>query len=189
MNRERNLGSYRDELGLDPLKLLPPGGRWLDLCCGRGRALAEAADLRPDADLTGVDLVSTFVSAPRVRFVESPLREYQPTHLFDLITCVHGLHYVGDKLGAIARACSWLTDRGLFVAQIDLANLRWSDRRAAGRTIVGWLRTQGLEYSRRRVLCRGRRDLRPPFPYAHADATAGPNYTGQPAVNSLYHRS
>jgi hypothetical protein len=36
--------------------------------------------------------------------------------LYDLITCVHGLHYAGDKLAALARAASWLTPGGLISA-------------------------------------------------------------------------
>jgi hypothetical protein len=45
---------------------------------------------------------------------------------FDLITCVHGLHYVCDKLGLIARAASWLVEDGRFVANLALDNLRFS---------------------------------------------------------------
>ena len=52
MNRERNLvgsNGYDKELGFNPLDLLKERialGRpaaWLDLCCGTGRALIEAA--------------------------------------------------------------------------------------------------------------------------------------------------
>ncbi len=188
MNRGRGLPSYREELGVDPLALLPEGGRWLDLCCGEGRALRDAALARPDLELTGVDLVSTFVEAPGVRFVESAWRDFLPPSSFHLITCVHGLHYVGDKLGALALACSWLAEGGLLLAHLDLANLRWQDGRPAGRRVVRWLRSEGLEYARRRLRCLGPRRFGVPFPYLGADADAGPNYTGQPAVNSLYRR-
>ncbi|MEV6876556.1 hypothetical protein [Amycolatopsis sp. NPDC051128] len=45
MNRERRLAGrdgYSRVLGFDILGL-PPGARWLDLCCGSGRALLRAA--------------------------------------------------------------------------------------------------------------------------------------------------
>ena len=131
---------------------------------------------RPDPDLTCL------------RLVEASLTAWQPDRAFDLITCVHGLHYVGDKLGLIARAASWLADDGLFVANLDLANLKLDDGRAAGRKVTSDLRRAGLEYDRRRrlVVCRGRRAVDLPFRYLGADDRAGPNYTGQPAVDSYY---
>jgi trans-aconitate methyltransferase len=60
------------------------------------------------ARLTGVDLVDAFAAEPppEVEFVVAPLADWRPAHRFDLITCVHGLHYVGDKLGALERAVS-----------------------------------------------------------------------------------
>jgi hypothetical protein len=115
------------------------------------------------------------------------LTSWRPDRPFDLITCVHGLHYVGDKLGAIARAASWLAEDGLFAANLDLANLRPSDGRG-GRRFASVLRDRGLEYDRRRrrISCRGRKAMSLPFRYLGADDTAGPNYTGQPAVDSYY---
>jgi hypothetical protein len=65
--------------------------------------------------------------------VEASLTTWRPDRAFDLITCVHWLHYVGDKLGLIARAASWLADAGLFVGHLDLANLKLADGRGAGR--------------------------------------------------------
>ncbi len=41
---------------------------------------------------------------------------------FDLITCVHGLHYAGDKLAVLTRAVDWLTPGGLFAADLDLCD-------------------------------------------------------------------
>ena len=72
MNRERQLAgvnSYARELGFDPLAVVSTqtGGAgtvgWLDLCCGSGRALIQAArqvresGLVGRVDLAGVDLV------------------------------------------------------------------------------------------------------------------------------------
>ena len=107
---------------------------------------------------------------------------------FDLITCVHGLHYIGDKLGLIARAASWLVDDGLFVASLDLHNLKIGDGHDPARRVTSELRRAGLGYDRRRrlVSCRGRRAVNLPHRYLGADDQAGPNYTGQPAVDSYY---
>ncbi|MFD0852321.1 hypothetical protein ACFQ07_08810, partial [Actinomadura adrarensis] len=60
MNRERSLtgsNGYGRELGIDIVKESRERPRWLDLCCGTGRALFEAASL-PEAptEIVGVDL-------------------------------------------------------------------------------------------------------------------------------------
>ena len=123
-----------------------------------------------------------------LRLVEASLSTWRPDRPFDLITCVHGLHYVGDKLGLIARAASWLVEDGLFVANLDLHNLKIGDGRDPARRIASDLRRAGLGYDRRRrlVTCRGRREVNLPYRYLGADDQAGPNYTGQPAVDSYY---
>jgi SAM-dependent methyltransferase len=205
MNRERGLAGsngYDRELGFDPIAFLKdrlvPGGSvaWLDVCCGSGKALIDAATIIRDEGLDisviGVDLVGMFrrqdPALTCLRLVEASLRAWRPDRAFDLITCIHGLHYVGDKLGLIAGAASCLTGDGLFVANLDLANLKLADGRAAGRKLSTELRRAGLEYDRRRrlVVCRGRRVVALPHRYLGADDRAGPNYTGQPAVNSYY---
>ncbi len=190
MNRERGLtgaNSYTKDLGTDLVALLD-GARWLDLCCGSGRALAEAQALLGDrVRVVGLDLVDHFgVEGPE--FVVGSLVTWQPEGTFDLITCVHGLHYVGDKLGAISRAASWLTPGGTFVANFDVADVRDADGAPLGRRLTGALRTAGFAYdARKRVLsCVGGRDVRLPFDYLGADDRGGPNHTGQPAVVSHY---
>lgn len=208
MNRERGLSGsngYDRELGLDPLDFLrerlSPGrpAAWLDLCCGSGKALIEAAiTIRAeglDVEIVGVDLVGMFrrldPGLTCVRLVEASLTTWRPDRSYDLITCVHGLHYVGDKLGLIARAVSWLAEDGRFVANLDVASLKLADGRAAGRKVSPDLRRAGLVYNRRKrlVVCRGRRVVDPPYRYLGADDRAGPNYTGQPAVDSYYEPS
>jgi len=207
MNRERGLigsNGYSVELGFNPLDFLrdraESGSRadWLDLCRGTGKALIEAGRVIQDGplaariEITGVDLVGMFLRPapplPGLRLVEASLSTWRPNRNFDLITCVHGLHYVGDKLGLMARAASWLTEDGVFVASLDLHNLKIAGDQRANRRIRSELQRAGLEYGRGRRLiwCRGRRILNLPFRYLGADDQAGPNYTGQPAVNSLY---
>jgi SAM-dependent methyltransferase len=207
MNRERDLtgsNGYARELGRNPLDYLKEclalqdGAAWLDLCCGTGRALIRAAEqvhaagLASRVEILGIDLAGLFDHAPAglscVRLVEASLSRWQAERAYDLVTCVHGLHYVGDKLGLIARAATWLTAAGLFVANLDLANLKFGGERAAARWAAAELRRSGLEYDRRRrrVVCWGRREVSLSVRYLGADDMAGPNYTGQPAVDSYY---
>lgn len=211
MNRQRGCAgtnSYAKELRFNPVEFLARRVQsqadvaWLDLCCGSGRALIEAGrelSCLTDADhanleLIGVDLVPMFEPRPRelsfVRLVTASAARWAPTAAFDLITCVHGLHYLGDKLELIRSAASWLKRDGLFVAHLDTANLRLSDEDGGGRTIVRDLRRQGVEYDTRTHLlrCVGKKALQVGYEYVGADDRAGPNYTGQEAVNSYYRR-
>ncbi len=205
MNRERHLtgsNGYEREMRFNPLALLKTTAattgraRWLDLCCGSGEALVEAAKIVEAEDLqidiVGVDLVRSFVGGETehrcLRLVGASLTDWQPGGQFDLITCVHGLHYIGDKLGLVARAASWLTENGRFAANLDMNNIKLRERESAGRIIVAELRRNGFTYSFRTKLiqCDGRQQVRLPFTYLGADDKAGPNYTGQAAVDSHY---
>lgn len=140
----------------------------------------------------GVDLVGMFHRSDRalgcLQLVEASLITWRPDRVFDLITYVHGLHYVGDKLGLIARATSWLAEDGVFVASLDLHNLKVAEGQLADRRVGSELRRVGLECDRRRRLnsCRGKKSLDLPFRYLGADDRAGPNYTGQLAVNYFF---
>lgn len=124
----------------------------------------------------------------RLQFVQASLSAWEPSRQFDLVTCVHGLHYIGDKLDLIARAVSWLADDGLFAANLDLHNCKFVDGRLASRILASKFRGTGMRYQNRKKLitCEGRRDCRLPFHFVGADDEAGPNYTGQPAVDSYY---
>lgn len=211
MNRERQLAgvnSYARELGFNPLDVVvaqisgpaPDTGTagWLDLCCGAGRALIQAAGqlhaagLAGRVSLTGVDLVDAFdpvpAPVPGLELVCAPVIAWQPARSFDLITCVHGLHYIGDKLAVLARAASWLTPHGRLIADLDLSAIDLGDGSAATRRLAARLRAAGFAYSSRRhqITCTGRRDVRLPYAYLGADDRAGPGYTGQPAVRSHY---
>jgi SAM-dependent methyltransferase len=209
MNRERQLAganSYAQALGFNPVDRLrerlaasaaaTPG--WLDLCCGTGRALIQAAEqlARDGCDdrvsLVGVDLVEYFdpgpVPDPPLELCCAPVTSWLPERRFDLITCVHGLHYVGDKLATLTRAAGWLADDGLLVADLELDSIRLPDGRPAGRALHGALRQAGFTYDarRRRITCTGPPAAPLPYAYLGADDRAGPNYTRQPAVHSYY---
>ena len=214
MNRERQLtgvNSYERELGFDAAEasqgLLSRQGdvtsvvAWLDLCCGRGNALVDAAHRLAEPveagriALVGLDLVDHF--DPEVRttaglsVIVGSVTTWEPDRLFDLITCVHGLHYVGDKLGAITRIARWLRPNGRCIASFDLAGFRWEDGSPAGRSIGAALRDRGFEIDTRRHLISltGGQDVTLPFKYLGADPNNGPNYTGQPDVASFYARA
>ena len=205
MNRVRQLAgvnSYARELGFNPVDVLMADvtgtGRaaaWLDLCCGSGRALIQAAETLQQAGLVerialvGVDLVDAFDPAPPgPELICASVTDWTPTQAFDLITCLHGLHYVGDKLAVLNRAASWLTETGRLVADIDLASIRLQDGQPAGKRLAARLRTVGFSYDsrRHRISCIGPRTADLPYRYLGADDRAGANYTGQPAVNSYY---
>jgi SAM-dependent methyltransferase len=207
MNRQRacfSCNSYQKELAFDPLQFLQSRLnptetiRWLDLCCGTGRALIQAAQmlhadgLEDQVVLIGLDLVDMFATIPPelsfLQFLVTSTQQYQPAMQFDLITCVHGLHYIGDKLQLIQRACSWLTTEGVFLANLDLQNLRLGSGQRAARTVSRQFRALGIEYhARKKLIARqGGIDVEFPWHYLGADDQAGPNYTGQPVVNSYY---
>jgi hypothetical protein len=188
MNRERTLKGYVRELGIDVLAEAS-GGHWLDLCCGTARALTEGAAADPRLKITGIDLVGHYAPAPpSVRLVTASVTAWTPDDRADLITCVHGLHYVGDKLAALTRAASWLTENGLLIANFDARSVRLPDGSPAGRRLTTSLRQAGFTYDprRRRISLRGNRTITLPYRYRGADDRAGPNYTGQPAVDSVY---
>lgn len=211
MNRERQLAgvnSYERELGFNPVDVLaallrvtgaPDTIAWLDLCCGTGRPLIEAARRLDDAGIAdrvlvqGVDLVDSFDPAPDVpwlRLSATPVLDWAPDRRYDLITSVHGLHYVGDKLALLTRAAGWLTEGGRFVADLDLSAVRLPDGAPAGRRLAADLREAGFNYDgrRRRIGRDDRGDVSLPYEYLGADPKAGPNYTGQDAVHSHYRR-
>lgn len=210
MNRERNCvggNSYAKELFFNPLEYLKERLQqeeqvsWLDLCCGSGRALIEAAQFFADENLCeririiGVDLVDMFDSFPSelkyLKLIESSVVDFQPSFSFDLITCVHGLHYIGDKLQFIQNSSAWLKEDGIFLANLDLNNLKLDEGRLAGKTVVRELRKSGFEYdSRKHLLIRkGRKVFTLDYKFIGANDNAGANYTGQAAVDSYYRKT
>jgi SAM-dependent methyltransferase len=211
MNRERGIAgpnSYAKDLGFDPVAFLLDrlsGGAsvsWLDLCCGSGKALIQAAEmLRLQAasgrvQIVGVDLVPMFRPIPAgirgLELIAAPVGDWKPKGEFDLITCVHGLHYVGDKLGLLKRACGWLKEDGRFLAHLDLANLRLRSDAPRRHSWSSVLARAELTYVRGRRLVDRTGRLEPALPYRYLGANdqVGRNCTGQPAVDSWYeHKS
>jgi predicted TPR repeat methyltransferase len=207
MNRGRGLrgvNSYEKELRFSPLEWLREVAnssqaeiRWLDLCCGNGQALLQAAaellrdDASPRIRIQGVDLIGMFAGderAPVLRLTTASLHSFSPDNACHLITCVHGLHYIGDKLGLIQRITGWLAQQGLFVANLDLENMRLADGSSLRRKLHREFRRFDISYDGRRHLlaCRGPRSVHFPYAYIGADPAAGPTYTCQDAVDSYY---
>jgi len=207
MNRERGLrgvNSYEKEFRFDIPAFLTeqarhaPVVRWLDLCCGSGRALIEAAEycqsreLQAQVIIEGWDLAGQFLSynpgLSGLRLVANSVQHWHPAHPYDLITCVHGLHYVGDKLGLIEKSVTSLRPTGLFIANLDFKNVRHPNGSSHETHLIKRVRQSGLKYHpRRRMLtCEGSRALSFGLAYQGADDAAGKNYTGQEAVDSYY---
>ncbi len=206
MNRGRGIAgpnSYAKDLGFQCVAFLleqlngKGSAAWLDLCCGSGRALIQAAQalhqIAPGRyEVTGVDLVPMFDEVPSglpgLTLMERSLGQWKPDRAYDLITCVHGLHYIGDKLGALCSVAGWLTMEGELLAHLDMANLRLTGDETSRHAWISVLRRAGFTYSSGRRLVRldGFREIVLPYLYLGADDTAGPNSTGQPAVDSWY---
>ncbi|MFL5743673.1 MAG: methyltransferase domain-containing protein [Niastella sp.] len=143
MNRERNasgVNSYEKELKFRPEEFLEKHiqqygqVKWLDLCCGQGKALIQTGEwllskgLQDKATLKGIDLVDAFQTISRditcVDFEVRSLVDWSSIVQFDLITCVRGLHYIGDKIKVLASVFERLTPEGVFIANLDLSNIQ-----------------------------------------------------------------
>jgi SAM-dependent methyltransferase len=195
MNRERELqggNGYEVELDFALVDWLAQRGRtrWLDLCCGSGRALVQAEQaLGERLDLWGVDLVDFFWPRPpgsRVQLVVSPLRTFDPPGTFELVTCVHGLHYVGDKLGLLMKMAGWLSPGGLLRAHLDLEHVL-VEGRPQPRKLAQQLRQVGFGFDPKRRLVTASGPLPASLPWVFEGARPGAvNFTGQPAVESFY---
>lgn len=206
MNRKRTasgINSYEQEFKFRPEDLLAErirrNGtvRWLDLCCGEGNALIQAAlfleeeGLQSKARLEGIDLVDYFSPVPDpircIEFRVQSLADWQPDGNYDLITCVHGLHYIGDKLGMLGKVLEVLGPEGLFVANFDMRSVCLPSRCSPG-YLKDLFKSARISYNGRRkvISCTGPRTMDTGLRYLGADDKAGPNYTGQEAVNSYY---
>lgn len=202
MNRERGLSgvnSYERELRFDIAVWLETRVRergravWLDACCGAGLALQQAAaewagtDWGLNVELIGVDLID-FPPPPinGVRFVAADVAKFQPAAPVDLITCVHGMHYLGDKLGFLQNAYAALAPGGLLLGHLDAANLRlplsWA-------RLMRQMSAQGIALNIKSHLLRMERMPQPldfGLIYRGATVSERPNYTGITVIDSWY---
>ena len=205
MNRERNasgVNSYEQEFKFRPEEFLSEHiqqyghVKWLDICCGQGKALIQAAghlatsQLQEKATLRGIDLIDGFESAPAhigcLTFDVQSAVNWEASEKYDLITCAHGLHYVGDKLKVLSKIFAAISENGVFYGNFDLSNVMIM---AVGNDYLKKVfKKNDIQYNARtRVLyCKGPRDVTFGLNYVGADDKSGPNYTGQEAVTSYY---
>ncbi|MEM7037737.1 MAG: class I SAM-dependent methyltransferase [Bacteroidota bacterium] len=208
MNRARGLSgvnSYQKEFGIDFVGMLMDrveNGlplRWLDVCCGEGLALLEASEQtrellgKDELVLEGLDLVPFFKAFdaerhPHVQLRLVSVQDWVPDVEYDLITCIHGLHYLGDKLGVMAKLVGALKEDGLFFGNLDLANVREKEGETMEKAVLKEWKEMGWRYDKRKRLLAvgGKTNWEMKWKYLGAKDDAGPNYTGQEAVNSYY---
>ena len=84
-------------------------------------------------------------------------------------------------------SCGALSDHGKFIANIDLSNIKIDDD-PTGKYVKDMLTRYGLLFDQRKKLfiCEGVKVIKFGVSYQGASDQAGPNYTGQEAVNSYY---
>jgi len=205
MNRERKaigINSYTNEIKLNVIEFIISREHekniyWTDLCCGRGKALIQVSDyfknsmLYDNLFLNGIDLVDFFDdynNSNNLSLLQLNLNRWQPRYKSDLITVVHGLHYIGDKIGMIIKSISSLKPDGLFVGNLDLDNIIIDNNKKGKLLILNFFKRNKINYSaRNKIISSGYiENLQSDFIYLGADDKAGPNYTGQNAVNSFY---
>lgn len=206
MNRERNasgVNSYEKDLYFHPERYLADyldrfgQVKWLDLCCGEGKALLQCAlqlagnNFQHRATLKGIDLIDGFPPIPHtvtcLQWEVGSVVDWMAGERYDIITCVHGLHYVGDKLRVVQQACHALTEQGIFLAHLDVQNIKIANK-SDSQLVRKRLKENGIEYdARKKILsCKGSREVNFGWGYEGANDQAGPNYTGQEAVDAYY---
>lgn len=204
MNRERNaigVNSYFKEFKIDIFNYLNSidnnEASWLDLCCGNGNAIIQIAErvknenLNKKIKLKGIDLIETFNKKYSefdfVQFEVNSLLNIDTTEKFDLITCFHGLSYIGDKLKVIELINEKLKDKGYFIGNLDIDNLQFKDY-SINETIKILFKNKSINYNIRSKVIQFNKikDLKFDINYLGADDKYGPNYSGQDSVKSYY---
>ena len=112
MNRKRKatgINSYEKDIQFHPISFLASRIKqenihWLDLCCGEGNALIEAAQYfqtkseKPSIQLTGIDLVDYFGDThglhQQLTFKSLNLSEWIPQKKYDLINTIKFFNFI-----------------------------------------------------------------------------------------------
>ena len=207
MNRGRGfsgVNSYERDLRVSLTDFLAARVRerghalWYDACCGQGRALMDAAiqfqatDWGRAVQIVGADLVDMFTPnrAPGVTLIAADVAAFRPDRPADLITCVHGLHYLGDKLGFLESAYATLAPGGLLLGHLDPDNLRGLGVGASvWRQVVRHAAKSGVALDfKGHVLRIARMEAPLDFGVTFQGATVSerPNYTGITVIDSWY---
>lgn len=112
-------------------RLLPAGGRLLDVGCASGRLLSrfdDQAGFRAGIELDPVAAAAAHAHANEllVGSVEDPHLRFEPAS-FDVIVCADILEHLVDPLEALKRVAGWCQPHGFIV--ISLPNIaHWSAR-------------------------------------------------------------
>lgn len=205
MNRERGaigINSYEKEIKINPVNFIKERVnqndiQWTDLCCGRGKALIQVSDhfkkkpLAKKLMLTGIDLVDYFEeheATDNLFLKKMNLTRWKPQHKNDLVTVVHGLHYIGDKLALIIKSILSLKENGLFIGNLDLNNIEIEGSKKSKSLLLDFFKQNKIDYNQRTKIISATwvNEITHNFQYLGADDKAGPNYTGQEAVKSIY---
>ncbi len=207
MNRGRGLSgvnSYERDLHFAILPFLAArvqeqgSALWYDACCGQGRALVEAGrqlaaiDWGGCVQIVGADLVGMFTPerAPSVSLMAADVAAFRPDRPADLVTCVHGLHYLGDTLGFLESAHEMLAPGGLFLGHLDPKNIRLADSAvSAWRQAARQAHTNGVAVDLKNHILRFERastPLRFGMSYQGASVSETPNYTSITVIDSWY---
>lgn len=207
MNRKRiakGINSYERDIQFDPIqfieeKLVQKNIHWIDLCCGEGNALIQVAkhfEANPKVNnlkISGIDLVDYFndevneyKSLIDVQVLN--LEYWKPTIKYDLITIVHGLHYVGDKLGLIKKAANALKEDGVLIANLDINHITIQNKKDSVNLLKKYFNKNSIQYNSKTKILKinGTTQINEEFKYIGANDEIGPNYTGQNAVESIY---
>ena len=207
MNRGRGMSgvnSYERDLRFSLMDFLAERVRergkalWYDACCGEGRALVEAgtrfaaAEWGRQVQIVGVDLVGMFTpeQVPNCTLTAANVAAFTLEEPADLITCVHGLHYLGDKLGFLRHAHAMLAPGGLLLAHLDPDNLRafgagasiW--RQAVRHAAKGGAAVDFKGHVLR--IARTEAPLNFGLTFQGATVSEQPNYTGITVIDSWY---
>jgi trans-aconitate 2-methyltransferase len=127
----------------------------VDLGCGPGNLTRELARRWPGAYVEGIDSSAEMVTrakadgeAPRLRFTQADLREWEPARPVDVLTCNATFQWVPGHLALLPRLLAAVRPGGFFAFQVPgnfdqpshlaIAELqesaKWRDR-FAGRTV------------------------------------------------------
>jgi SAM-dependent methyltransferase len=95
-------------------RYLPAGGSCLEVGCGNGAFLAQIAELRPDVELAGVDIVELGVALPRFTFYKGQLEEIDfGARRFDLVYCSNLIEHVPDPFVFLRKCAALLRPGGV----------------------------------------------------------------------------
>jgi ubiquinone/menaquinone biosynthesis C-methylase UbiE len=145
---------------------LPPGGRVLEVGCGRGVALPALSRLLRPVRLAGLDRDAGFLEEARARAAEAGIapelvpgdvrRMPFPDASFDLIVDFGTCYHIARAAEALAEIARVLAPCGLFVHETPVSQLIAHPVRSFGRRMP-WRSAPGFERHRTALLWTARR--------------------------------